>query len=186
MKSVVMTYRVLAAMILTAHLPIQVQAASAYKQTLTVKKNEYATDGVFIGGKAGSGTSLLNVRRIYSPKAQLERVMIDLGDGEAKPAGKNMGYFQVSLDAGENRAVVDLSQLKLSRVSEAAVQNLFKNSPYIEAVSLTLDPEDKAGTLVLKFKQSMKMEVFQQLKSDQPGRIVLDLSPKSKTRTAVK
>ena len=71
------------------------QAATPYKQTLSVKKNAYASDGVFIGGKAGAGTSLLNVRRIFSPKAQLERVVLDLGDrrvrvildGHHNPAG---------------------------------------------------------------------------------------------------
>lgn len=157
------------------------EAASPYKQTLTVKKNLYAHDGVFIGGKAGAGTSLLNVRRIFSPKSQLERVVLDLGDHDAKPAGKNIGYFQVSMDARENRAVVDLSQLKLSRVSETAVQNLFKKSPFIENVTLTLDPEDKAGTMVLTFKRPMKMEVFQQLKADQPGRVVIDFTPRVKS-----
>ncbi len=161
-------------------------AASPYKQTLSSKKNIYAHDGVFIGGKAGAGTSLLNVRRVFSPKAKLERVILDLGDEKAKPAGKNIGYFQVSLDARENRAVVDLSQLKLSRVSEAAVQNLFKKSPFVESVSLTLDPEDKAATMVLNFKRPMKLEVFQQLKSNQPGRIVMDFSPKVKATTVRK
>src|SRR5438128_53446 len=97
--------------------PPQIWAASPYKQSLEVKKNIYAVDGVFTGGRAGGGTSLLNVRRIFSPKAKIERVTIDLGDKDAKPAGKNMGYFQVSVDAKDNRVVVDLSQLKMSRVS---------------------------------------------------------------------
>lgn len=157
----------------------QVWAASPYKQSLTTKKNQYADDGVFIGGKAGSGTSLLNVRRIYSPKAKIERVTVELGDKEIKPAGKDIGYFQVSLDAKENRVVVDLSQLKYSRVTESAVQNLFKKSPYVSSVTLTLDPEDKAASMVLNLKRPMKMEVFQQLQDGKPGKIVMDLSPKT-------
>lgn len=155
-----------------------VWAASPYKQTLNVKKNQYTEDGVFIGGKAGSGISLLNVRRVYSPKAKIERVTVELGDKEAKPAGKNIGYFQVSLDSKENRVVIDLSQLKFSRVSEAAVQNLFKKSPFVTSVALTLDPEDKAGTMILNLKRPMKMEVFQSVVDGKPGRIVMDLSPK--------
>ncbi len=155
-----------------------VWAASAYKQTLNVKKNQYAEDGVFVGGKAGGGSSLLNVRRIFSPKAKLERVTLDLGDRDAKPPGKHLGYFQVSLDSKENRVVVDLSQLKMSRVSEVAVQNLFKKSPYVASVGLTLDPEDKAGTLVLNLKRPMRLEVFQVLKDGAPGKIVMDLSPR--------
>jgi len=154
-------------------------AASSYKQTLTVKKNQYAADGVFIGGKAGGGSSLLNVRRIYSPKAKMERVILDMGDKELRPSGTKLGYFQVSLDSQQNRLVVDLSQLKMSRVSEAAVQNLFKKSPYVTSAALTLDPEDKAATMVLNFKRPMKMEVFQVLKDNAPGKIVMDLSPRS-------
>lgn len=157
------------------------EAASPYKKTLSVKKNNYSADGVFIGGKAGAGTTLLNVRRIFSPKAQVERLVLDLGDKDAKPSGKEIGYFQVSMDSAQNRAVIDLAQLKLSRVSETAVRNLFKKSPYVETVNLTLDPEDKAGTMVVQFKKPMKMEVFQQLKSGHPGRVVIDFTPKGKS-----
>lgn len=168
-----------ASLVLIAHTAF---AVSPYKRALTIKKNVYTDDGVFVGGKAGSGLSLLNVRRIFSPKASLERVILEVGDKEAKPAGRQMGYFQVSLESKNNRAVVDLTQLKLSRVSEVAVQNLFKKSRFVKSVGLTLDPEDKAGTLVLNFHRPMKLEVFQVLKDGQPGRIVLDLSPKSVKR----
>jgi hypothetical protein len=109
-------------------------------------------------------------------------VTVELGDKEIKPAGKDIGYFQVSLDSKENRVVVDLSQLKYSRVTESAVQNLFKKSPYVASVSLTLDPEDKAASMVLNLKQPVKMEVFQQLQAGKPGKIVMDLSPKMSSR----
>lgn len=166
------------AVVATVLIGCSVWAASPYKQSLTTKKNQYTDDGVFIGGKAGTGTSLLNVRRLYSPKAKIERVTIELGDKEIKPSGKNIGYFQVSMDSKDNRVVLDLSQLKFSRVTESAVQNLFKKSPFVASVSLTLDPEDKAGTIVLNLKRPMKLEVFQQLADGKPGRIVMDLSPK--------
>jgi hypothetical protein len=153
-------------------------AATPYKQSPTGKKNLYTPDGVFTGGKASGGTSLLNVRRAFSAKARIERVTLDIGDKDAKPAGKIMGYFQVSLDSKDNRIVVDLTQLKASRVSEAAVQNLFRKSEYVASAGLTLDPEDKAGSLVLNLKRPAKLEVFQILKDREPGKIVLDITPR--------
>lgn len=152
-------------------------AASPYQRTLNVKSNLYTKDGVFIGGKASAGTSLLGVRRAYSAKAQLERVIIDLGDQEAHPSGKNPGYYQVSMDAANHRVVLDLAQLRFSKVSEAQIQGLFKKSPFVAGAELTLDPEDKAGTMVLKLKRPMRMEVFQLAKKGKPGRVVIDLKP---------
>ncbi len=152
-------------------------AATPYKRTLSVKSNTYMKDGVFIGGKAGEGSSLLGVRRAYSDKAKIERVIVDLGDHQARPAGRSPGYFQVSMDSVNNRVVVDLAQLRLSKVSEAQLQNIFRKSPYISSASLTLDPEDKAGTMVFKLKRPMRLEVFQLLDKRKPGRVVIDLTP---------
>lgn len=149
-------------------------AASPYKQSLTLKKNQYLRDGVFIGGKANGGSSLLGMRRAYSPKMQLERVIVDLGDRKAHPAGKDLGYFQVHMDARNQRAVMDLAQLMVSKVSERQVQQMFEKSPFVKSVELTLDPEDKGATLVLHFKRPMKLEVFQILKSGKPARVVMD------------
>lgn len=152
-------------------------AASPYKRTLTEKKNLYLKDGVFIGGKANEGTSLLGVRRAFSDKSKLERVIIDMGDHQAKPAKRELGYFQVSMDSKNNRVVLDMAQLKFSKVNEQALKNLFRKSPYVSSASLTLDPEDKAATMVLQLKRPMRLEVFQLVDPKKPGRVVMDLTP---------
>jgi|GEM_PF-1523743 len=154
-------------------------AATPYKRTLSVKSNAYVKDGVFIGGKANEGTSLLGVRRTYSGKAKIERVIVDLGDHEAKPAGRNPGYYQVSMDSANNRVVMDLAQLRFTKISEAQLQNLFRGSPYVSEAQLTMDPEDKAATMVLKLKRPMRLEVFQLMDKKKPGRVVMDLTPAS-------
>ncbi len=159
------------------YLPISGWAASPYKRSLVNKKNVYMRDGVFTGGKAGEGASLLGMRRAFSGKAKIERVIVDLGDGEMKPAGDELGYFQVSLDSKNNRVVLDVAQLKSSKISEQQVKDLFRKSAYVSNVSLTLDPEDKAGTMVLQLKRPMKLEVFQLHDRSKPGRIVMDLTP---------
>lgn len=165
------------AVLMVLGLGMEAYGASPFKHSLTVKKGEYLEDGVFIGGKAGTGTSLLNVRRSFSSKAKTERIIVDLGDKEGKPLGRSMSYFQVSMDSKDKRIVVDLSQLMLSKVSEAQLRRTFAKSPFVSKVDLTLDPEDKAATLVLGLKRPMKLEVFQLLKARKPGRIVMDLRP---------
>ncbi len=161
-----------------------VHAMTPYKRTLTVKSNSYVKDGVFIGGRASTGSSLLAVRRSYSSKAKVERMIVDLGDHESKPAGLNPGYFQVSMDAANNRVVVDLAQLRYSKISESQLQNVFRRSPYVADATLTLDPEDKAGTMVLKLKRPMRLEVFQLKNKNKPGRVVIDLTPSTVPRAA--
>lgn len=150
----------------------------SYKQSGLAKKNAYLNDGVFVGGRARGGTSLLGVRKAFSAKAELERVIVDLGDRDAKPSGKDISYFQVSLDSGKNRIVMDLAQLKLSKVTENQLKQIFANSPYVKSVELTLDPEDKAATMVLNLKRPVKLEVFQILAKNKPSRVVMDMVPR--------
>lgn len=159
----------------------EARAASPFKQSLEGKKNTYLQDGLFIGGKAGSGASILGVRRLYSKKAQIERLIVDLGDGEGKPLVKEASYFQASVDRKQNRIVLDLTQLKMSMVSEQAIRNLLKDSPYVASADFTLDPEDKAASLVLNLKRPMRLEVFQLLDKKKAARLVLDLKPASQT-----
>ena len=152
-------------------------ASSPFKQSLAQKTNAYVKDGLFIGGSAGSGSSLLAVRRNFSKKANIERIIIDLGNKDAKPAGKNMSYYQASMDAQHNRVILDLAQLKLTLVSEQKLKQVFKDSPFVASVEFTLDPEDQAGTIVLNLKRPMQLEVFNLLSTPKPARIVMDLTP---------
>jgi len=156
-------------------------AASPYKQSLANKSNAYLQDGVFTGGRAGMGSSLLNVRRTYSQRAAIERVIVDLGDQDMRPTGKKMPYFQASVDAKANRVIVDLAQLQMSRVTETQLKKLFRSSPYVASVEYSVDPADKTGSIILNLKRPMKLEVFQLLAAKKPSRVVLDLTPAAVT-----
>lgn len=152
-------------------------AASPYKRSLNEKKNVYIRDGVFIGGKATGGSSILGLRRAYAPKINMERIIVDLGDREAKPAHGDMGFYQVSLDSKNQRLILDLSQLMISKVNERQVQEMFKKSPFVSSAEFTLDPEDQAATLVLNLKQPMRLETFRLRHGKRPARLVMDLKP---------
>ena len=155
---------------------------TSFIQTAEQKRNAYRADGVFTGGRAGTGTSLLAVHRSFSKKASLERVVIDLGDKEAKPAGKAMGFFQAGLDGVNNRLTLDVSQLRMSKVTEAQVQRVFRDSPFVKHVSFTLDPEDHAATMVFELKRPVRLEVFRAVKDGRPAKVVMDLKPRTVRR----
>ena len=148
---------------------------TSFVPTKLEKTNRYRAAGVFTGGAAGTGTSILAVRRSFSRRAALERVVVELGDREAKPPGERMGYFQAGLDPAGRRLTLDVSQLRLSKVTEAQLQRVFRESPYVRAVSYTFDPEDNAATMVLDLKRPVALEVFRTIKRGAPARIVMDL-----------
>ncbi len=151
-------------------------AATPYKRSLSVKKNQYATDAVFTGGEAGRGAEILGVRRTYSGKAKIERVIVDLAEAGVKVHDRTP-YFQVNVDSTSRRVILDVSQLRSSKVSEPQLRQLFAKSPLVKDASITLDPEDKAATIVLETKQPVRVEVFQLKGKKKPGRVVLDLKP---------
>ena len=148
-----------------------------FVQTLNQKKNRYMSEGVFTGGKAGSGASVLGVRRAYSAKAQIERVIIEMGDKDGKGDKDNLSYFQASIDPANSRMVLDLTQLKNAQVTEQKLKDVFKKSAYVASTEFTLDPEDKTGSMVFHLKRPMKMEVFQLHSKGKPSRVVIDLTP---------
>ena len=158
------------------------QAAIPGKQTLFVqtldgKKNRYMSEGVFTGGKAGTGATVLGVRRTFSAKAQIERLIIDMGDKDGKPDKNALSYFQASMDPSTNRLVLDLTQLRTTRITEQKLKDVIRSSAFVRDAEFTLDPEDKTGSMVFHMKRPMKMEVFQLHAKGKPSRVVIDLKP---------
>lgn len=156
----------------------QAEGASSYKKALDKKLNAYLDQGVVVGGRAGSGFSLLNVRRDLSPKIGMERVILDLGDLEGRPLRGRTSYFQASIEKNPPRVVIDLAQLSRSAVTEAKLKKLFAKSPNIKKVELTSDPEDRSASLVLALNSVMNVEIFEMPATDKASRIVIDLKKK--------
>jgi hypothetical protein len=155
-------------------------AASLYKKALDTKTENYMTSGVVIGGEAGAGFSLLNVRRQHSPKIGVERVILDIGDREGLPLKTHPGFFHVSIEKKPARIVIDLSQVTRSKVTEMELVKIFSASPFIKSVELSMDAEDSAATLVFNTKTSVAVEVFQLPLNKKSGRLVIDVK-KAKT-----
>lgn len=165
-KSAILTITVLTA--------ITSSAAINRKAALTEKKNNYLTNGVFIGGEGGQGFSLVDVRRHYSVKDQIERVVLELGDERGMPTPK-IGYFQVSVHKELKRVDIDLSQMRGAKVDQKKLQSLFEKSPLVKSAKINYDPEDQGVIIQLQLATIANVEVFRVPAKDKSGRIVVDI-----------
>lgn len=151
-------------------------SASIYKKALSTKTNDYVGQGVVIGGQAGPGFTLLNVRRQNTKNLALERVILDIGDKEGKPMLNRLGYFHVAVEKEPSRVIIDLSQVLRSRVSEIELGRLFLKSPFIRKAEMSMEAGDNTAKIVLSTKVPVIAEIFQMPSADKkPGRIVIDI-----------
>lgn len=150
-------------------------SASIYKKALGTKKEQYLTTGVVIGGQAGTGFTLLNVRRESSNKLAMERIIFDMGDRDGQPLLKKLGYFHVSVEKNPSRIVIDLSQVSRSRVSEINLAKMFEKSPFVSKVEMSMEPEDNAAKIVLNTKVPVAAEIFEMPSDKKASRLVVDL-----------
>lgn len=140
----------------------------------TKKVNKYIEDGVIYGGQAGVGYSLMDIRRFYSGKDRIERLIFEMGNERGQPS-KNLGYFQVNLNKNLRRIDVDLSQMRGAALDQKKIADLFKASPFVQNVKMNYDPEDRAILMQVFLKQNVEMEVFQIPAQNKFSRIAIDM-----------
>jgi hypothetical protein len=150
-------------------------SASIYKKALSTKKDQYLTSGVVIGGQAGAGFTLLNVRRESSNKLAMERIIFDIGDRDGQPLLNRLGYYHISVEKNPSRIIVDLSQVAKSKVSEMDLARLFSKSPFVQKVEMSMEPEDNSAKIVLLTKEPVAAEIFEMQSAKKASRIVIDL-----------
>jgi hypothetical protein len=149
--------------------------AMPIRQAPNKKTNQFFSSGVVIGGEAGKGFSLLNVRRYFSKKVQTERIVLDLGDLEGHPLTDKVSYFSASLEKAPSRLVLDLAQVQTSGIDEPTLRKLLRASPLVQDVTFIYDPEDQTTSLVLQILPDLEAEIFTMASSKKPSRIVVDL-----------
>jgi hypothetical protein len=143
------------------------------------KKHHYIEQGTIIGGDTGSAFTLINARRIYSPKDNIERLLLELGDDHGRPLLNKISYFQVSIEKGRPRVVIELSQMLASSVDEAQLRKIFASSPNVEKVKINYDPIDTALSIQLYLKRNVQLEAFKLPSATKASRIAIDLKSKS-------
>lgn len=140
-------------------------------------------EGVATGGLAGTGFSLLDLRRTADVKKNYERIVIDIGDMQGNPNKGLPTYFHAELKKNPSRLVMDFNQTPVSRIDDAKLMNRFKGSMFVKKTSMILDPEDRALNLTMDLKPGTSARVFQVKGQKTTSKVVVDLYT---TKAAVK
>jgi len=160
---------------------VLVPPALALPHKATIKKQgKYLDQGVIVGGRAGRGFSLLNVRRDIAKDQSLERIIMDIGDFKGKPHMGRAGYFHASIHSHPPRIILDMHQVVSTALDEAQLRRMFSQSPFVRRLSLVADPEDHTTSIILDLKSTAAVDVFE-LPSNKksPSRVVVDLKRKA-------
>ena len=104
---------------------LQAQSASKYKKSLDKKVGNYISQGTFIGGRVSKGFTLLNVRRSFSKKKRMERVILDIGDMRGKPSLGEVNYYHVAVEQKPARMAIDLNQVSRFGVDQEKLIQIF-------------------------------------------------------------
>ncbi|MBK9323945.1 MAG: hypothetical protein IPM97_13550 [Bdellovibrionaceae bacterium] len=131
-------------------------------------------EGQAMGGIAGSGFSLMDLRRSSDAKKRVERVVIDIGDMQGQTLKGLPGYFHAELKKNPSKLILDFDQTPVSRLDEGRLKDRFKGSLFVRKTSMILDPEDKALNLTFDLKPGTIARVFQVKGEKGTSKVVVD------------
>lgn len=138
------------------------------------KSERYLTTGLFVGGEHQRDVALMDIRRQYSSKAKLERIVLEM----KSLAGANKGrasFFQVNVNAPSNRVQIDISGMSGAHLALNEISKLIEKSPLVAKAEFIIDPEDRSAMLNLQLKRTgLKIEAYELTGTDS-GRLVIDL-----------
>jgi hypothetical protein len=123
------------------------------------------------GGKALDEFSLLSVA--LAAGASSERMVLNYGDRFGKVWKGEPGFFQVALDRGGSRVVIDLSQVTRTGIDPAQLRKALSSSKLVASSEMTMDPQDQTTNLTLTMKRPVAISLS--TASGSRSQIVLDL-----------
>lgn len=151
-------------------------AAPHFRQAKSKKVGGYLTDGVFVGGQnLIEGTSLLNIRRHFSKKSKVERVVLDIGDYFGRPLVGKLGYFHIRINKKQRKIFIELTDLKKVKLPKDRFVRLVSASPVVQEMNYHFDAVDHTFVLEFSLNKSVALEVFKMPSNHKAGRIVLDM-----------
>jgi hypothetical protein len=126
-----------------------------------------------IGGQAGAGFSLLKVKKLSSPKKNIERLVFYVGTKEGFRLRGLPGYFN-AVNSGKE-IVIDFAQMPTSKMTDDSLKEILKSSLFIKNGRITQDPIDSTLTLKMELRRKAKMKIIQIKGNKETARIVVDL-----------
>ncbi|MEK2690031.1 hypothetical protein [Bdellovibrio sp. GT3] len=131
--------------------------------------------GELFGGLAGSGFTLLDVRRTADKNKKVERVVFDVGDKNGAKMKGWPGYFHAELKNNPQRLIISFAQMPTSLVNEVALNFRLKNSFAVKKTAMSMDPMDSSLNLTMDLKQNTKVRVYQVAGKKNTSKVVVDL-----------
>ncbi len=153
------------------------QAAVPRISSTFKKQGQYLTEGVFTGGKAGKGFSILDIRRKLSKKTKRDRWVVEIGDVYLKPMTRDVPYFHVAVSEDPARITIDLYQVHRSKLNENAIREILTKSPYVRDVSMIYNSVEGGMNFVVSLVRPANVEVFKMPANTKSSRLVIDIVP---------
>ncbi|MNJ99745.1 hypothetical protein D3C87_175260 [compost metagenome] len=153
----------------------QAHAAVPAKKTKPQVNKILKGDSVVIGGLAGSGFTLMDVRKTSDAKKKIERIVIDVGDNRGMPMKGLPGYYHAEMQKNPHRLVLDFAQMPNTRIDEMAISNRLKSSMAVKRSAMSLDPIENTLNLTLDLKPNTRARVYQVAGSKTTSKVVIDL-----------
>jgi hypothetical protein len=126
------------------------------------------------GGKALDEFSLLSVALAPVASGPLaERLILSYGDRFGKVWKGEPGFFQIALDKGGSRVVIDLSQVTRTGIDPVQLRTALSKSRLVASSDMTMDPQDQTTNLTLMMKKPVSLSLS--TVSGARSQVVLDL-----------
>ncbi|MBO9666111.1 MAG: hypothetical protein J7501_04800 [Bdellovibrio sp.] len=162
---------VLAALLLA----LPVSAAIPQKKAVVGKPKILSGAGETYGGLAGTGFTLMDLRRTADRSRKVERLVFDIGDMQGANLRGWPGYFHAELKKNPQRLVISFAQMPNSRLNDVALATRMKGSAAITKTAMSLDPVDSSLNLTMDLKQNTKVRVYQVAGKKATSKVVVDL-----------
>jgi hypothetical protein len=142
---------------------IPMQPSNVQKSTLSL-----------VGGSAGLGFSLLDIRSTHSKNK--ERVVIDIGGMKGSSLKGRPGYFHAQVLENPHRLVIDFAQMPASKIDIKTLNKKLSQSLGIKSSQMSLDPVDQTLSLVFELKNKPQVKVYQVAGVKSTSKVVVDLN----------
>jgi len=109
------------------------------------------------GGSALDEFSLLKVDDSVSGSS--EKLVLNYGDRFGKVWKGEPGFFQVALDRGGSRIVIDLSQVTKTGIDPVQLRKALAKSKYVAMSDMTMDPQDQTTNMTLTLKSPVQLSL---------------------------
>jgi hypothetical protein len=129
----------------------------------------------FVGGVAASGEGFSLKDVALTKNGLSERVIIDLADLSGAPVKGNPTYYHAELKKAGRQLVIDLTQTGTTFIDEKKIKQKFKNSKFVSAATLLLDPTDQTMSLIFDLNATASAKFYQVPGQKGTSRIVVDL-----------